>query len=98
MDACFRHFLASLLFVAADVAAQRCQDIGTVGFRNVTVQTKPAPQVLDRQFRFSNGVFDAALEPGGVVEWRFRIAKDLTVRPAPFMPGELQVQCTTTPT
>jgi hypothetical protein len=85
MNAYFRCFLASLLFVAADVAAQHCQDIGTVDFRKAVIQPRPDPGVLDEQFRFSNGVFEEALKPGGAAEWSFRIAKDLTVRPDPHI-------------
>ena len=47
MNACFRLLLASLLCVAADVAAQRCQDVSTLDFRNGVIETQSAPEVLD---------------------------------------------------
>jgi hypothetical protein len=82
MSDCLRFLLVPCLFVAVDVAAQRCQDISAADIRNEVVETRAAPGVLDQQFRFRNGVFDE-LQPDGTVMWRFQISKDLTGHPAP---------------
>lgn len=79
------HFiLPFLLFAAAGVAAQPCQTVGAVDFRNAVISATAPPlpeSTLDRRFRFTNGIFDETEEPGGTVEWRYRISKDLMVHP-----------------
>src|SRR5664279_4658528 len=83
MNTHLRSLLPFLLFVAANVGAQPCQEISAVDFRNGVIEIQSTPKGLDGPFRFRNGVFDETEVPGGVVEWRFQISKDVIVNPDP---------------
>jgi hypothetical protein len=67
----------TVCMVVGVAAAQRCEEISTVDFRNATIRAADHGVL-----RFRNGTFDS-MESPGVVMWRWQIHRDETVAPAP---------------